>query len=457
MNNEIKNGNAKKVYEEILDYLLKYKQQHPDFTFLTRMQNNKNRLEEGYWFQGVNDYIFVPLYKQGDNDNKTKTIGFVVTKKGCYIEIVFKNVGNSDKRDIELHQEIIRFLQQNQYLREEKRNEKQYWFWFDNCKIENTLSFYIGEFKNFVDKLLEKYDLTDKYILSEEKFQKNLERINEFKAIATQEQFLDLEDKVSKIQNIILYGAPGVGKTYNYKKLIALLDENSSIDKIFSIIQNNEEVAFNEVEKERVAFLTFHQSYSYEDFIEGFRPNEHGVIKLQNGIFKEFCKKAKQNPTKNYYFVIDEINRGNISKIFGELITLIEEDKREVLEVVLPYSKEPFSIPKNVYIIATLNSTDKSIALIDIALRRRFIFLKMQPNEALVTNEKAKEMMHNINEFIKEHLSEDFLIGHSYFMNIEDDKELSFVLKYKIVPLLEEYFYSDKEKLEEIVDIIGAK
>eukprot|EP01022_Parablepharisma_sp_SALTPOND_P036042 TRINITY_DN9743_c0_g3_i1.p1 TRINITY_DN9743_c0_g3~~TRINITY_DN9743_c0_g3_i1.p1 ORF type:complete len:187 (-),score=18.73 TRINITY_DN9743_c0_g3_i1:619-1158(-) len=162
-------------------------------------------------------------------------------------------------------------------------------------------------------------------------------------------------------------------------------------------------------------------------------------------------KSAQKVPRKNFYLIIDEINRGNISKIFGELITLIEEDKRDSYEVILPYSKDPFKIPSNLYIIGTMNSTDKSIALIDIALRRRFTFLKMKPNVDLIQLQKAKELFSALNNQIKEDLGDDFQLGHSYFMKIASDKELEFTLEYKIKPLLEEYYYGNKERYEEIL------
>ena len=259
------------------------------------------------------------------------------------------------------------------------------------------------------------------------------------------------------IKNIILYGPPGVGKTHNYQRLISSIEEGKSLKDIFEIIKKNDKVKLNNetyknIENEgRVKFLTFHQSYSYEDFIEGFRPNEEGKIELQDGIFKKICKEASENKDNKYYLIIDEINRGNISKIFGELITLIEEDKRDNYEVILPYSKKPFKIPSNIFIIGTLNSTDKSIATIDIALRRRFTFIKMLPNPKLA-NPKAKKLMEKLNEFIKNNLSEDYQIGHSYFMR--DDLDLEFVIEYKIKPLIEEYFYGDDEKIEEAMKII---
>jgi 5-methylcytosine-specific restriction protein B len=164
---------------------------------------------------------------------------------------------------------------------------------------------------------------------------------------------------------------------------------------------------------------------------------------------------VEQMKEKNFYIVIDEINRGNISKIFGELITLIEEDKRDSYEVTLPYSKEKFKIPSNLYIIATMNSTDKSIATIDIALRRRFTFLKMKPNLKLVKNDKAQRLMEELNTFISNIISEDYQLGHSYFMKVEDDNDLDFVKEYKIKPLLEEYFYGDEKNYNEAIQILG--
>ena len=167
--------------------------------------------------------------------------------------------------------------------------------------------------------------------------------------------------------------------------------------------------------------------------------------------------KIEKVEQQNYYLVIDEINRGNISKIFGELITLLEEDKRDKLEVTLPYSKKPFKIPSNLYVIGTMNSTDKSIALIDIALRRRFTFLKMKPNAELIEHLEAKRIFIALNQQITNDLGEDYQIGHSYFMGIKDDNDLDFILEYKIKPLLEEYFYGDKDGLEKVLKIVYKK
>lgn len=270
-----------------------------------------------------------------------------------------------------------------------------------------------------------------------------------------------------KTKNIILYGAPGVGKTHNTKKLISLIESSSGEKEIFDEMKLNKNDDGNdlfkivETIKDRVKSITFHQSFSYEDFIEGYRPDGNGNIILQNGIFKNICDEASkdENRDKKFYLVIDEINRGNISKIFGELITLIEESKRgEKWQIELPYSKKPFFVPENLYIIGTMNSTDKSIALIDIALRRRFTFLKMLPNPELIKDDSAKRLMQNLNNYIKtSSLGEDYQLGHSYFMDVKNDVDLEFVKEYKIKPLMEEYFYGDIEGLKKAAEILGLQ
>lgn len=261
-------------------------------------------------------------------------------------------------------------------------------------------------------------------------------------------EFLRTLIKNINIRNIILYGVPGVGKTHNINKLINLIEKNEdSEQEIFKKITQNDksnEVLDDENLKSRVVFTTFHQSFAYEDFIEGFRPNNTGEIKLRDGIFKAICEDAKSDKYNNYYLVIDEINRGNISKIFGELITLVEESKRDKLEISLPYSQKKFSVPSNLFIIGTMNSTDKSIALIDVALRRRFTFLELKPNETLIKDKKAREFFIKLNK----QLEDDYKIGHSYFMG--ENIDLEFVKEYKIKPLLKEYFYGNSQKLQDV-------
>ncbi len=208
-------------------------------------------------------------------------------------------------------------------------------------------------------------------------------------------------------------------------------------------------------------FTTFHQSFSYEDFIEGIKPvmeegKETISYQIENGIFKDLCLKA-QNDTENRYAIfIDEINRGNVSAIFGELITLIEPDKRigstNELKVKLPYSKREFGVPKNVDIIGTMNTADRSVEALDTALRRRFSFVEMQPNPSVLLNSEyqdvdLKQLLETINQRIEVLVDKDHQIGHSYFIGIQNLEDLKQTFKDKIIPLLEEYFYGDFGKI----------
>lgn len=227
-------------------------------------------------------------------------------------------------------------------------------------------------------------------------------------------------------------------------------------------------------------FLTFHQSYSYEEFVEGIKPQirtdeECSSVSYEynKGIFKEICQQANSDPDNNYLLIIDEINRGNISKIFGELITLIEINKRvmpngerifentitkdEQLLVTLPYTKSKFGVPNNLYILGTMNTSDRSIASIDIALRRRFKFVEMMPNSDLVADFECnfKEIFEKLNTKIKILLDRDHQIGHSYFIKTKyaeaDINILKEIWFSEILPLLNEYFYCDWEKLKLII------
>lgn len=221
------------------------------------------------------------------------------------------------------------------------------------------------------------------------------------------------------------------------------------------------------IEIRRYEFVTFHQSFTYEDFVEGIKPNFNEgesdlTYKIEDGIFKKLCLKARNDPDQNYAIFIDEINRGNISQIFGELITLIEDDKREgkenALSVILPYSKTKFSIPKNLYIIGTMNTADRSVEALDTALRRRFSFVEMSPKPDLIkTIGKASdgiineidlvELLKVINKRIEKLIDKDHMIGHSYFLNITSLSALKDAFKNKILPLLQEYFYGDFGKI----------
>lgn len=205
-------------------------------------------------------------------------------------------------------------------------------------------------------------------------------------------------------------------------------------------------------------FTTFHQSFSYEDFVEGIKPkvNESGdvIYDTVDGIFKKISLKAKNDPNNNYAIFIDEINRGNIASIFGELITLIEEDKRlgniNALEVMLPYSREIFGIPNNLYIYGTMNTADKSVESLDSALRRRFVFHEIKPDPTLLKTVEGinlRILLETINHRITLLKDKDHQIGHSYFLGVNSIESLQCIFKQNIIPQLEEYFYGDYKKI----------
>lgn len=256
--------------------------------------------------------------------------------------------------------------------------------------------------------------------------------------------------------NQILFGPPGTGKTYNTVNM-ALDIVGSQWDK------EPRDKARKEYQKMldagQIVFVTFHQSMSYEDFIEGIKPKtKDGKItyEVKDGIFKKLCEKAKDNNTQitqNYVMIIDEINRGNVANIFGELISLIEDDKRlgasEELHAELPYSHTIFGVPKNVYIIGTMNTADRSVEALDSALRRRFTFKEMMPKAELVPEENnVRSIFEIINQRIEVLKDREHQIGHSYFMGVENEDDLKDVFYDKIIPLLQEYFYGDYEKIQ---------
>lgn len=280
-------------------------------------------------------------------------------------------------------------------------------------------------------------------------------------------QNMNQADKVEYDKNLILYGPPGTGKTYNSKIYAVAICDGKSINELTdydAVSERYEQLK----EEHRVAFTTFHQSYGYEEFIEGIKPvadegkRELGYT-IEPGLFKKFCDTACTDP-QPYVFIIDEINRGNISKIFGELITLIEDTKREgmpeEMSAILPYSGKPFSVPENVYILGTMNTADRSIALMDTALRRRFQFIEMLPDTNVLRKIKADkvgdldivQMLEKINERILFLYDREHTIGHAFFTGLRGEnatvEKLGAIFEKSIIPLLQEYFYEDYQKIQ---------
>lgn len=247
-----------------------------------------------------------------------------------------------------------------------------------------------------------------------------------------------IRDAFERTKTIIVYGPPGTGKTFSVRAFANHFTDPS-----------------------RVAFATFHQSFAYEEFIEGLKPYDvegQVLYKVMDGIFKSISRTAEKNPNSKYLFIIDEINRANIAKVFGELITLIEDDKRSgqenALEAILPYSEERFSVPPNLYILGTMNTADRSIALLDLALRRRFTFVELMPDPSLlgtVSDVNLPALLTRLNQRVTALLDRDHQIGHSYLMSIKSTDKLRFVWYHRVVPLLQEYFYNDGERLKAVL------
>lgn len=310
---------------------------------------------------------------------------------------------------------------------------------------ENNVDIDFRELDELLEELEELENTDTDY--SEEDFLKEV-FIDEIK-------YNEIKKLLERKKNIIFQGSPGVGKTFLAKRLV------------YSLL--------GEKDDSKIRMVQFHESYSYEDFIMGYKPADEKSNKdfeLKKGVFLNFCEMASADSGSDYYFIIDEINRGNISKIFGELLMLIESDKRENEKIILPYSneefKEGFYVPENLYIIGMMNTADRSIALIDYALRRRFAIIDIEPafdntnnntkfKEHLKNKEVSEELIDKINKKFSElnktidkTLGKGYAIGHSYFCNRENLNENDYkeIINYEIAPTLREYWF-DNEKIAE--------
>ena len=530
-------------------------------TFSKDIFSGFETVDYGMWQNSgnISEYIW-NRYKPFKNESHL-VIYFAVLAKpsNFYVSIGLIDTKLSDTEE-KLKDEIYNFLESEckkihidgfKLDKFEFEFEKNIFFAIENIETFTTLDY---------TSLLKA--LTKVYQLAYEKFYKNTESNQQNNSDNEGYKMTDNDKKLTYPLNQILYGPPGTGKTYGVvRKALEIIEGNASDDRS----------KFKKyIETGQIKFITFHQSYGYEEFVEGIKAetkNDNVSYKIEDGAFKRICKRANgdkillkdvkeelteddfkklyenyvdklplfsnntygkilETPTdkqpfyiyknnqysilikpqnsndpktiscdklikdifyndnygmpsyepviiqdilsqeyesyktnhinQNYILIIDEINRGNISKIFGELITLIEPSKRlgadDEIMVELPYSKEKFGVPSNLYIIGTMNTADRSIALMDTALRRRFEFVEMMPeydtlNETIIEGINVGKMLKTINERIEYLYDRDHTIGHAYFINVSDLKTLANVFKNKILPLLQEYFYDDWEKI----------
>jgi len=263
--------------------------------------------------------------------------------------------------------------------------------------------------------------------------------------------------------NFILYGAPGTGKTFSTVEYAVSILEKKPLITIQSQYHGREGIknAYDKYLKNgRVVFTTFHQNYSYEDFIEGLRPDSNSnrfKFKAVPGVFKRIVASALEDKNNNYVLIIDEINRANISRVLGELITLLEDDKRwgeeNQMMVVLPTSKDVFVVPNNLFIIGTMNTADKSISMIDVALRRRFSFIETLVDLSSINDVALRNVLEKINERLKKDFDDgtDLLVGHAYFIN-KTENDLDLIMNQSVIPLLYEYYFDKTSKVKALVE-----
>ena len=257
--------------------------------------------------------------------------------------------------------------------------------------------------------------------------------------------------------NTILYGPPGTGKTYaTFRRCVEICDGDARLS------DDEVQARYQELlEEGRIAFVTFHQSYGYEEFVEGLRPDPQSGGKLRlvatDGVVKRIGEAAR-GKKQPYILVIDEINRANISKVLGELITLLEPDKRQgaphQVTVTLPHSEMPFTLPANLHILGTMNTADRSIALLDTALRRRFKFEELVPKPNLlktVAGINLAAVLRTINRRLEYLIDRDHLIGHAWLMGAETKPQIDEIMRHKVIPLIAEYFYEDWRKVRAVL------
>ena len=336
-----------KKHNEILNHLLDYKKKNKDFVFATRVSNRGDKINKGYWFQGNENYIFVPLYKVGDDNNMTKTIGFVYTENSQYIEIVFKNIKDFNENEKDMYLSLIENLKQLEIFNVIEKEERKIYFEFKN-DLEENLMYFITNFKAISDKAIDDFGLNGKYFISEQEFQKNIQKLN-LNNYANENQLKQNNDKEKSVMknkqpiNQILYGPPGTGKTYNtINKALEIILEQQMDDEIKLLLKKPNHTEderkklkdkFEEYKKAgQIEFVTFHQSYGYEEFVEGIKADlGSGDIKykLERGIFQKLSNIAKENFEKSSILTEIEIE---IEQKFNAKLEKFKEEIEEKID-----------------------------------------------------------------------------------------------------------------------------
>lgn len=378
------------------------------------------------------------------------------TKQIKAIYEVTKGVHNTDKGE-EIEFELVEKLEIPVSWNELKNNPA-----LQNCEVfinnQGSLFKITEEEYDIIREVIDNKNIISEKLLQHSNIKKYKFSEDADKPFISEEQFLKSVSLLKRKKNIILQGPPGVGKTFIARKLA------------YEIMQ--------EIKDASIEMVQFHQSFSYEDFIQGLRPTQKGSFDLKDGIFYTFCQRALAHPERPFFFIIDEINRGNLSKIFGELMMLIEADKRhEKYALKLTYAEDEedrFFVPENLYIIGTMNTADRSLAIVDYALRRRFAFISLQPDYGenfrtfLSSNGLSNEMIDHIsssvfkvNQKIKDdtNLGEGFQIGHSYFCNFNNAEDENIwwqeIIDFEIKPLLEEIWFDELSNVTEMIKLLS--
>lgn len=582
------------VHEELLKVAIAWHKEHPEFTFSVRKRDisGKSRLQEGYWFQGGDGYLFFSPFKLGDSNNKTKTIGLVfhigkdARVKAAYTEIVYGGIKSPELRAV--HEHLL------EALGEAPNSNIKRKIPIPALTVEGAFRYFVTEVYPKAIEVIEQTGQQGQFLIPQDEFESALERLPRGgSSAAAQVPMVVPPTTPGSSINVVYYGPPGTGKTHAYEALrrderysattvpteaerleyrvrsapwltvitAALLNLGGAAkvpellrhplvnaaakvrgrgqylsQTIWSSLQKRAPVdsktvrydsrsgaavfdkgddstwhlleSWREADPEladavdgilstggepeakeavpRLTFVTFHPSYSYEDFVEGIRPEPDEdddakvAFRVKPGVFKELCREAHANPGVRHALFIDEINRANLAKVLGELITLIEPSKRvsagavpgtgKGLWVRLPMSPELFGVPDNLDIYATMNTADRSIALMDIALRRRFQFVETPPKPEVIKGADGNGgidaegvridlplLLRTINSRIEYLLDRDHCIGHAYLIDVKTLDELRDCFRDRIIPLLQEYFFEDWGRIRRVLGTMGRQ